>query len=254
MVLEGFQCGMWRPLACAGARAVRHAQRSSVYRTLASGAGSSSGGKREVPRSGAELLTPRLDSAERFDWRNSDPFARPNDRQEGPVSWEAAIADLDFGSKLRRQRYPERVNLGLREICVRKLRMKGSVKKVNMVAKLIRKLPVPLAMAQLRYSKKARSNEMLRMMNAGVEAAKESHGLSTEELFVGIVNLGRGPYLKRIDIKGRGRTGLITIPCTHVTMVLREKPTLEHWNRWNEKKAQEIDEKGRLQGQIHSPS
>jgi len=62
----------------------------------------------------------------------------------------------------------------------------------------------------------------MQVINEGVEKAKIDHDMNPEDMNVAIARLGRGPYLKRLDIKGRGRSGIIKRPCAHLTVVLRE--------------------------------
>lgn len=147
------------------------------------------------------------------------------------LTWSRRAEEANIGQAIRKDRYPARNQLDLQEINVRKLHMKGSVQKANHLARLVRKLMVPDALVQLRYCRKQRSGEFMQMIKEGVKYAEEKHGLPAEKLQVAIVNLGRGPFLKRVDFKGRGRTGVIRIPSTHVHIVLREKPTSAHYEK-----------------------
>ncbi|GBG24537.1 50S ribosomal protein L22, chloroplastic [Hondaea fermentalgiana] len=158
---------------------------------------------------------------------------------DSTLSWGDRVDEAKVGAKLMKQRYPKRNQLDLKEVNVRKTSMKGSVQKANHLARLVRKLPVPEALTQLRYCRKLRSVEFMQMIKEGVKHAEEKHGLTADQLTVAIVQLGRGTYLKRPDFKGRGRTGKITIPSTHVHIVLREKPTRTHFQALEEKKRAE---------------
>lgn len=86
----------------------------------------------------------------------------------------------------------------------------------------MRTLRVPTALTELRYCRKRKSEDFMQMINAGVKVAKEKHNLEPEQLQVAVVHLGRGTYLKRVEFKGRGKTGMLTLPYTHVTITLRE--------------------------------
>ena len=54
-----------------------------------------------------------------------------------------------------------------------------------------------------------------------------SQGLAEDRLFVKSVICGKGILMKKIDIKGRGRMGIIHVPKCSIKLVLEEKHPVE---------------------------
>jgi hypothetical protein len=52
--------------------------------------------------------------------------------------------------------------------------------------------------------------------------------MSEERLFVKSIICGKGLMYKKLDIKGRGRMGIIRVPKSSIKIVLEEKP-IEQW-------------------------
>uniref|UniRef100_A0A7S2S7T4 50S ribosomal protein L22, chloroplastic n=1 Tax=Mucochytrium quahogii TaxID=96639 RepID=A0A7S2S7T4_9STRA len=110
----------------------------------------------------------------------------------------------------------------LKEVTVVQKNIQTSTKKLNHVMRGIRLLPVPEAMVQLRYAREKISENIMLCIREAAEIAKEDYGLEPDQLNVAILMPGRGTYLKRLDIKGRNRRGMITVPYSRITCVLRE--------------------------------
>ena len=59
-----------------------------------------------------------------------------------------------------------------------------------------------------------------------LEAARkngENKNFSEDRMFVKTAVVGKALHHKKIDIKGRGRTGVIKVPVSHLTITLQEK-------------------------------
>lgn len=98
-----------------------------------------------------------------------------------------------------------------------------SVKKLNKLAHLIKGLDVEQAMLQLMFVKRDDATEVLWAIKEGLRIAKEIQKVDPKEMFVAYTYLCRGAYVKKIDIKGRGRSGRIRSPETCMVIMLREK-------------------------------
>ena len=118
--------------------------------------------------------------------------------------------------------------------------IRGSHRKLNLLTQAIIGIPMPEAIVQMRMSPKKLAENVLktlmlarqRILNmvlpiplAGqrqAEIATEQQKIEAEQLLHKFVikgaSVGRGPYLNRIDYKGRGRHGIIRRP--HTTMQL----------------------------------
>ena len=114
-----------------------------------------------------------------------------------------------------------------------------SPKKLNMVARQIRGLPVTNALAQMIVSKKKAAEFVRKLLVRATVLADKLQDIPTEKLVVGKFLgfsdenrepdeplaqsfVGRGPVSKKIDIKGRGRFGLIQNKTAHLTIVVQE--------------------------------
>lgn len=54
-------------------------------------------------------------------------------------------------------------------------------------------------------------------------------GLNEERLYVKSIICGKGTLFKKLDIKGRGRMGIIRVPKCTVKLVLEEKNPLDYY-------------------------
>lgn len=100
----------------------------------------------------------------------------------------------------------------------RKIRV--SPKKLNDVAKLIRNKPIAGAIALLMGVKKSSASDVLKTVQSAVSNAEHNSGLNKDHLFVSEASVGRSIVLRRVDIKGRSRSGRITKPFSNLRIVL----------------------------------
>jgi len=114
----------------------------------------------------------------------------------------------------------------LREVVLKLKDQTLPASKLNLVARLIRHLPVVEARAQLQYSPKLISKNVLLALNRAVDKAQSMHRLKPEELIVGEAFVGGRIVLEKPDIMGRGRTGVITKKTSDLTLKLYENPKL----------------------------
>jgi ribosomal protein L22 len=98
-------------------------------------------------------------------------------------------------------------------------------RKLNMFAALLRGLHVEDALIQCKvhHKKAARMCEKL-LMSAKANAVT-NHGLDGSKLKVKEAWVGKGQYLRRISIHGRGRSGIMHKYRSHLTVILKEEET-----------------------------
>ncbi|KAJ3207957.1 GTP-binding protein 1 [Dinochytrium kinnereticum] len=96
--------------------------------------------------------------------------------------------------------------------------------KTNLVAKVIRRLPLPEAIIQMKFSKKRAGTKVLSLLNRAAASLEHNHGSVRNRWIVKECWVGKGSYLKRLLIQGRGRTGIMHHPSSHVKVVLQELP------------------------------
>ena len=82
--------------------------------------------------------------------------------------------------------------------------IRGSTLKTAMVGRQIQGLPLDGALVQMHFSAKKPALQITKELLSLKEKIKGSD----EEYYVSQTIVGRGTYLKRIDIKGRGRAGI----------------------------------------------
>jgi ribosomal protein L22 len=110
----------------------------------------------------------------------------------------------------------------LNQFWIRTALFRVSSQKLNLIGRQITRLPLPMAIAQMKFSPKKAAKEVHQLLLQA--QARISHLPSKLEddsivqindpskFIVQQALVGKGPYLKRIDIKGRGRHGVIWRP------------------------------------------
>lgn len=104
----------------------------------------------------------------------------------------------------------------------RKLGISTSPHKLNLVARLIRRMPVKEALRQLAGTRKFHREHVALTVEAAVTNAK-AFGLREDRLVVERAFVGKGRYLKKIrPWHGKGRFGIEEKKYAHLTIILRE--------------------------------
>ena len=98
-----------------------------------------------------------------------------------------------------------------------------SPRKVGLVLDLIRKQPADKAMAILKYTPKAASEYLMKLLKSAMANAENNHNMDVSRLYVAECFAGPGPILKRIRPKDHGRAHRILKRTSHITLVLREQ-------------------------------
>jgi len=100
--------------------------------------------------------------------------------------------------------------------------IRGSPWRINLICQFLTNKTVPEALTQLHFVQKARAPIIYKILKTTVDNAKIQHGLVPSQLEVVECFTTHGTPLKRLKIMGRGRSGKMTRPFTHVRLVLRE--------------------------------
>ena len=98
-----------------------------------------------------------------------------------------------------------------------------SSRKVKIVIDLIRGKNVREATAILKYTPKAASELVYKLVKSAAANAENNHNMDTEKLYVKEVFANAGPTLKRIQPRAKGRAFPILKRTSHITVVLAEK-------------------------------
>ena len=96
-------------------------------------------------------------------------------------------------------------------------------RKVNVVVDLIKGKPIDEAYAILKYTPKAASPVLEKLLKSAEANAVNNNSLSRDALYVADCYANQGPVLKRIIPRARGSASRIYKRTNHITVVLKEK-------------------------------
>ena len=98
-----------------------------------------------------------------------------------------------------------------------------SSRKVKIVADLIRGKDVDEALAIMKFTPKASSEVLEKLLKSAIANAENNNGMSVENLYVEECYANKGPTMKRIRPRAQGRAYRIEKRMSHITIVLNEK-------------------------------
>jgi len=101
--------------------------------------------------------------------------------------------------------------------------LRGSPRKLNLVAELIRGKDAGPALAELTFSKRRIAGTVKRVLEAAIANAENNHQLDVDRLYVAEATVGRGFVMKRFHARARGRGARILKPWSNLTVVVRER-------------------------------
>jgi len=101
--------------------------------------------------------------------------------------------------------------------------IKGGERKLNLIAQLIRNLPVQKALTELEFNRRRVSTEVKKVLESAIANAENNHGLDVDRLFVKTAIVGRTMTLKRFHARGRGRSAGVEKPFSNITIVVQER-------------------------------
>ena len=97
-----------------------------------------------------------------------------------------------------------------------------SARKVKIVADLIRGKKVDEALAIVKFTPKASSEVLEKLLNSAIANAENNHGMNRGNLVVSEIYANQGPTMKRIRPAAKGSASRIRKRTSHITIVLRE--------------------------------
>ena len=98
-----------------------------------------------------------------------------------------------------------------------------SSRKIKIVADLIRGKDVQDALAIVKFTPKAASEVIEKLLKSAMANAENNHGMNVQNLYVAEIYANQGPTLKRIRPAAKGSAVRIRKRTSHITIVLREK-------------------------------
>jgi large subunit ribosomal protein L22 len=97
-----------------------------------------------------------------------------------------------------------------------------SPQKLNLVAQLIRGKKVATALNDLQFSRKRIAVDVKKCLESAIANAENNHDLDVDDLIVAEAHVGKAMVMKRWASRGRGRSGRILKPFSHLTIVVRQ--------------------------------
>jgi large subunit ribosomal protein L22 len=101
--------------------------------------------------------------------------------------------------------------------------LRGSPRKLNLVAELIRGKDAGKALNELTFSKRRIAGTVKRVLQAAIANAENNHQLDVDRLYVAEASVGRSFVMKRFHARARGRGARILKPWSNLTVVVRER-------------------------------
>lgn len=98
-----------------------------------------------------------------------------------------------------------------------------SARKVKIVADLIRGKDVDEALSIVKFTPKASSEIIEKLLKSAIANAENNHEMKHENLYVAEIFANQGPTLKRIRPAAKGSAVRIRKRTSHITIVLKEK-------------------------------
>mgnify|MGYP003578696553 CR=1 FL=1 len=101
--------------------------------------------------------------------------------------------------------------------------IRGSARKLNLVAGLIRGRKVEEALNILKFSPKAMADDVRNVLASAVANAENNHNLDVDALVVAEASVGKSISMKRWNPRARDRSARIVKPFRRVRIVVREQ-------------------------------
>ena len=98
-----------------------------------------------------------------------------------------------------------------------------SSRKVKIVADLIKGKDIDEALAIVKYTPKASSEIIEKLLKSAIANAENNNGMNRDNLYVAACYADKGPTMKRIQPRAQGRAYRIEKRTSHITIVLDEK-------------------------------
>ncbi len=101
--------------------------------------------------------------------------------------------------------------------------LKGSPRKLNLVAQMIRGKSAAGALADLTFCERRVANEVKKVLQSAIANAENNHNLDVDMLYVHTATVGRSFAMKRFHARGRGRSSRVEKPFSNLTVIVRER-------------------------------
>lgn len=101
--------------------------------------------------------------------------------------------------------------------------IKGSERKLNLVAQMIRGKTAQQALIELEFAHRRMAGEVKKVLEAAIANAENNHNLDVDRLVVSEAIVGKTMVMGRFHARGRGRSAAIEKPFSNITIRVAEK-------------------------------
>ena len=145
-------------------------------------------------------------------------------KEEVQKIWDATNAPYRKSNKPPRLTKKEKklIGVGKDEVRAQLKFARISARKIKIVADTIKNKNVNEAMNILRFTPKAGSAILAKLLKSAMSNAENNNNLNVDNLVVSEIYANQGPTMKRIMPKAQGRAARIRKRTSHITVVLRE--------------------------------
>ena len=98
-----------------------------------------------------------------------------------------------------------------------------SPRKAGQICDLVRGKNVDEALAIVKYTPKAASEIIEKLLKSAIANAENNHSMAHEKLYIDEIYANQGPTLKRIRPAAKGSAVRIRKRTSHITIVLKER-------------------------------
>lgn len=123
--------------------------------------------------------------------------------------------------------------------------LKGSARKLNLVAQTIRGKTANAALSELTFSKRRIATEVRKVLQSAIANAENNHQLDVDRLYVKEATVGRAFTMQRFHARGRGRMSPIEKYYANLLVVVRERPEEQNVESANDDAATEAKTEGK---------
>lgn len=101
--------------------------------------------------------------------------------------------------------------------------VRGSPRKLNLVAGLIRGQRAEEAVNLLTFSRRAMAEDVRKCLQSAIANAENNHNLDIDRLWVKEASVGKSITMKRFKARARGRSARIVKPFSRLRIVVQER-------------------------------
>ena len=98
-----------------------------------------------------------------------------------------------------------------------------SPRKAGQICSLVRGKNVDEALAIVKFTPKAASDIVEKLLKSAIANAENNHGMKSNKLYVAEIYANQGPTLRRIRPAAKGSAVRIRKRTSHITIVLKER-------------------------------